>query len=282
MSFAGLRVLSLESRRAKEIDALIRRSNGDAFVAPSVQERALEEHGEAIRFVKSLEAAEFDLVICMTGAGLAFLRDVIAAHMPVERLGAALRRVTIVARGPKPVPLLREMGVPVQIVVPEPNTWKEIVDAVARRPERRIAVQEYGRPNLEMNRALEQLGAHVTPVAIYRWELPDDLEPLREAARRLAARRFDVVLFTSSIQLDHLLEIACSLGIEAPVRATLREDVAIASVGPVMTATLESHGFPVDIIPAHPKMGALVKAAADSAAAVLSVKRAGERVSPHD
>ena len=273
MSFAGLRVLSLESRRAKEMEALIRRSNGDAFVAPSVQERALEEHGEAIRFVERLEAGEFDLVVCMTGAGLAFLRDVIAAHMPVERLGAALRRVTIVSRGPKPVPLLREMGVPVQIVVPEPNTWKEIVDAVAHRPERRIAVQEYGRPNLEMNRALEQLGAHVTPVAIYRWELPDDLEPLREAARRLAARRFDVVLFTSSIQLDHLLEIACSLGIEVPVRATLREDVAIASVGPVMTATLESHGFPVDIIPAHPKMGALVKAAADSAAAVLCVKR---------
>jgi uroporphyrinogen-III synthase len=276
MSFAGLRVLSLESRRAKEIEALIRRADGDAFVAPSVQERALEEHGEAIRFVERLEAGEFDLVVCMTGAGLSFLRDVIAAHMSIERLGAALRRATIVSRGPKPVPLLRELGVPVQIVVPEPNTWKEIVDAVTLRPERRIAVQEYGRPNLEMNRALEQLGAQVTPVAIYRWELPDDPEPLQEAARRLASRKVDVVLFTSSIQLDHLLEVAGGLGIKAPVCATLREDVAIASVGPVMTATLESQGFRVDIVPAHPKMGALVKAAAESAAAVLSVKRARE------
>jgi uroporphyrinogen-III synthase len=273
MSFAGLRVLSLESRRAKEIEALIRRWGGDAFVAPSVQERALEEHGDAIRFVERLEAGEFDLVVCMTGAGLAFLRDVIATHMPVERLGAALRRATIVARGPKPVPLLRELGVPVQIVVPEPNTWKEIVDAVAPRPERRIAVQEYGRPNLEMNRALEQLGAQVTPIAIYRWELPDDPEPLREAARRLAARNVDVVIFTSSIQLDHLLETARNLDIETPVVATLREDVAVASVGPVMTAALESQGFPVDIIPAHPKMASLVKAAADSAAFVLAVKR---------
>jgi uroporphyrinogen-III synthase len=125
-----------------------------------------------------------------------------------------------------------------------------------------------------MNRALEELGARVTSVAIYRWELPDDCEPLREAARRLAESKVDVVLFTSSIQLDHLLEVARSLGIEAPVRATLRHDVVIASVGPVMTAALESQGFPVDIIPAHPKMGPLVKAAAESAAAVLSVKRA--------
>ncbi len=273
MSFAGLRVLSLESRRAKEIEALIRRLDGDAFVAPSVQERPLEDHGDAVRFVERLECGEFDLVVCMTGAGLAFLRDVIAAHMPVERLAAALRRVTIVSRGPKPVPLLRAMNVPVQVVVPEPNTWKEIVEAVAARPERRIAVQEYGRPNLEMNTALERLGAQVTPIAIYRWELPDDREPLREAVRRLSARTLDVVIFTSSIQLEHLMEIARDLGIDTQVREALRDDVAIASVGPVMTATLEAYGLPADIIPNHPKMAPLVKAASEEAAAVLRGKR---------
>lgn len=277
MSFAGLRVLSLESRRAKEIETLICRLEGDAFVAPSVQERALEDHGDLVGFVQRLESGEFDLLVCMTGAGLAFLRDVIAAHMPVERLAAALRRVTIVSRGPKPVPLLRAMNVPVHIVVPEPNTWKEIVEAVATRPERRIAVQEYGRPNLEMNAALEDLGAHVTPVAIYRWELPEDVEPLRTAARRLAAGEFDVVLFTSSVQLDHLFEISRSLGIEAQVLERLREDVAIASVGPVMTTTLQSYGLTADIIPSHPKMAALVKAAAESATAVLSAKRTARK-----
>jgi uroporphyrinogen-III synthase len=277
MSFAGLRVLSLESRRAKEIEGLIRRLDGDAFVAPSVQERALEEHGEAVRFVERLECGEFDAVVLMTGVGLAFLREVVAVHMPVERLAAGLRRVTIISRGSKPIPLLRAMDVPVTIVVPEPNTWKEIVDALQGRPERRIAVQEYGRPNLEMNAALEQRGMQVTPVAIYRWELPEDIGPLREAARRLAAREVDVVLFTSSIQLNHLFEIAGGLGIERKVRDALRDDVAIASVGPVMTATLEACGLSADIIPNHPKMGSLVKAAAESSATVLSNKRVGRR-----
>jgi uroporphyrinogen-III synthase len=148
------------------------------------------------------------------------------------------------------------------------------VEAVAVRSERRVAVQEYGRPNFEMNAALERLGAHVTPIAIYRWELPEDREPLREAARRLAARTFDVVIFTSSIQLDHLIEIARDLGIETQVQEALRHDVAIASVGPVMTATLEAYGLPADIIPNHPKMAPLVKAASEEAAAVLCAKRA--------
>ena len=194
--------------------------------------------------------------------------------MPLERLAAGLRRVTILSRGPKPVPLLRVMDVPVHVVVPEPNTWKEIVEAVAARRERRIAVQEYGRPNFEMNQALERLGARVTPIAIYRWELPEDREPLREAARRLARGQIDVAIFTSSIQLDHLLEIAAELGIEETVIQALRGQTAVASVGPVMTATLESREIQPDIIPNHPKMGSLVKAAAEMAESVLLSKRA--------
>jgi uroporphyrinogen-III synthase len=227
-----------------------------------------------MRFVERLESGEFDMVICMTGTGLAFLRDQVVARSSAARLGAALSRAAVVSRGPKPLPILRELGVRAQIVVPEPNTWKEIVEAVAARPERRIAVQEYGRPNLEMNAALERLGASVTPVVLYRWELPADVGPLQTAARRLAERQFDVVLFTSSIQLDHLMMIAEGLGLESGVSHAFHDYTAIASVGPVMTASLEAAGFPVDIVPVHPKMAALVKVASETTAEVLAKKRA--------
>lgn len=273
MPFDGLKVLSLESRRAKEMEALIRREGGDPFIAPSVQESAMEDHGEAMRFVEQLEAGEFDLVICMTGTGLAFLRDQVAAHAPIERLGAALRKVTIISRGPKPLPILRELGAKADFTVPEPNTWREIVEAVAERTERRIVVQEYGRPNPEMNAALEALGASVTAVVLYRWELPADVAPLEAAARALAERQYDAVLFTSSIQLDHLMLIAERLGVALQVTAALHEHTAIASVGPIMTAWLEAAQFPVDIIPIHPKMGALVKAASEMTATVVKRKR---------
>ncbi len=253
---------------------MIRREGGEPFVAPSVQERALEDHREALEFVDRLEVGEFDLVVCMTGAGLAFLRDLAAADAALERLAAGLRDTTIVSRGPKPLAILRELGAKADIVVPEPNTWKEVVEAVASRSERRVAVQEYGRPNPEMTAALEALGARVTPFAIYRWDLPDDLEPLREAAGRLAARDVDVVLFTSSIQLDHLLQIAGEQGVETEVRRTLAQHAVLASVGPIMTASLEAAGLPADIVPTHPKMAALVKAAAEAAGGALARKRA--------
>ena len=259
------------------MEVLIRREGGEPFVAPSVEERALEDHAETLKFIDRLDVGEFDLVVCMTGAGLSFLRELAMADSAgkdtLGRLSAGLRRTFIVSRGPKPLPILRELGAKAGIVVPEPNTWKEVVDAVASRPERRIAVQEYGRPNPELIAALEGMGAKVTPFAIYRWVLPADLEPLREASRRLAAHEIDVVLFTSSIQLDHLFLIAEQAGIEEEVRTSLAEYAALASVGPIMTAALESAGLPADIIPVHPKMAGLVKASAEQAAEVLARKR---------
>jgi uroporphyrinogen-III synthase len=275
--FGGLRVLSLESRRAELMEQLIRRHGGHPFVAPSVKELPVERHDEAYSWAARLFAHEFDLVVLMTGAGLTYLRDILAERYPREVFADALRQVTLVSRGPKPDAVLREMGLAPRISVPEPNTWHEIVSAVAARPERRIAVQEYGRANPEFISALEALGAEVTTISIYRWTLPDDLTPLREAIRRIVERECDVVLFTTSIQLSHLLEVAEAMGRAAEVRQALVEDIVIGSVGPVMNAALADCGLTHDVVPAHPKMAALVSIAAEMAAYIPARKRRSQK-----
>jgi uroporphyrinogen-III synthase len=274
MPFDGLRVLSLESRRSTEIELLIRKQGGDPFVAPSVEERPLEDHADAFSLLEKLEAGAFDMLVLMTGTGLAFWRDVIATQYPATRADEALRRVKLLARGPKPSAILRPLGISPDITIPEPNTWREIVDVMRSRPERRIAIQEYGRPNTNLVEGLAALGIQTETFALYRWALPEDTKPLREAARRLAGCEFDVVLFTSSVQLEHLLQIASEEKCRDEVLQSLHE-VAVASVGPIMSATLAEYGIHPDIVPISPKMGALVKAAADESAAILSVKQNG-------
>jgi uroporphyrinogen-III synthase len=273
MSFDGLRVLSLESRRAVEIELLIRKQGGEPFVAPSVKERALEDHTDAFRLLDELERGEIEMLVLMTGTGLSFWRDVVASRYPLSRADEALRKVKLLARGPKPSAILRPLGIIADVTIPEPNTWREIVAAMRNRPERRLAIQEYGRPNPEFVEALRALGIHAETFALYRWEVPDDATKLREAALELAERRFDVVLFTSSIQFEHLLAIAKEAGVEDQVLGALREHAVVASVGPIMTAAIEEHGIHVDVVPASPKMGALVKAAGDESASVLTAKR---------
>jgi uroporphyrinogen-III synthase len=122
--------------------------------------------------------------------------------------------------------------------------------------------------------SLESRRAEMMEQLIRRWTLPDDRRPLREAVRRIAERECDVVVFTTSIQLVHLLEAAEEeAGRAAEVLQALREDLAVASVGPVMNTALADYGIEPDIVPAHPKMGILVRAASESAATMLARKR---------
>jgi uroporphyrinogen-III synthase len=271
MSFAGMQVLSLESRRSAEIAELIRKQEGSPVLAPSMREAPLERNEAAFEFAERLFAGEFDMVILLTGVGTRLLHQTLATRYPAERFPAALRRITVVARGPKPAAVLRGLDVPVTVAVPEPNTWRELLAAIQDRPERHIAVQEYGRPNTDLLAALRQRGAEVASVPVYQWQLPEDTEPLRTAARRLAAGELQVALFTTSIQIDHLLRVAAETGIEGAVLAALRKMV-IASIGPTTSEALEEAGVQPDLEPTHPKMGILVQETARRAGQILRAK----------
>ncbi len=109
--FAGLRVLSLESRRAPEMAKLIASNGGKATVAPSMREIPLASNSEALAFAHVLSEGSFDMVIFLTGVGTRALTRVVETVYPVEQFVGALRKITIVARGPKPVAALKELGV---------------------------------------------------------------------------------------------------------------------------------------------------------------------------
>jgi len=271
MPFDGLRVLSLESRRAVEIEKLIRARGGDAFVAPAMREVPLEDNSQVFPFAERLFAGELQMLIFLTGVGARLLRQILETRYPADRFLQALLRLAVVARGPKPAAVLREWNVPIAVTVPEPNTWREILTATEHRPERRIAVQEYGRSSPELLEGLRARGAEVTTVPVYQWDLPADAAPLREAVQRLSHGAFDVVLFTTSIQIPHLLRIAAEQGIEPQVLASLRRTV-IASIGPTTSETLREHNIPPDFEPSHPRMGFLVAETSDRAHAILQSK----------
>ncbi len=270
MPFDGLRVLSLESRRAPEIERLIRGQGGVPFVAPSMREVPLADNPQAFAFAEKLFRGDFDMMILLTGVGTRLLNDVLCTRYPADSFKNALRTLTVVARGSKPMAVLREWGIPAAVMVPEPNTWREILAAIEARPERNIVVQEYGRPAAELTGALRDRGADVTTVPVYQWDLPADTGPLREAVKRLAEGQFDVAMFTTSIQIPHLLRIAEEEAID--IRPALKR-VVIASVGPTTSETLREYGFEPDLQPSHPKMGFLVNETAAQAAKILQSKQ---------
>jgi uroporphyrinogen-III synthase len=275
---AGLRVLSLESRRAPEMAKLIENYGGRAIVAPSMREIPLESNTEALEFARTLAAGGFDMAIFLTGVGTRALARVVEAIYPLDQFAAELRKIAVVARGPKPVAALKELGVPVTIAVPEPNTWRDLLRTLDEKSDIaalkgcRVAVQEYGASNSELLAGLAERGAQVTRVPVYQWALPEDTAPLRAAVEAIARSEIDLALFTTSIQVTHLLRIAREMNLEPELRRGFAR-IVIGSIGPITSEELREQGFAADFEPAHPKMGFLVNEAAQRAAGLLEQKR---------
>ncbi len=274
-ALAGLRVIALESRRASETERLIRRHGGEPLVSPSMREVPILDSPELTRFVQDLLTGQIDIVVFMTGVGLRMLVEVAARQTDRQRFLDSLSDITTVARGPKPVAELRKWGLRPSLVVPKPNTWRELLDTLDRHApllQRTVALQEYGNPNPSLVAGLEARGARVVPLRVYQYALPEDTGPLRQNVERLAAGQADVLLITSAHQVTNLLEVARQLRAVSQLRRSLA-NMVVASIGPTTSESLRRHDLPVDLEPTHAKLGHLVAETARRAADLLHAKR---------
>jgi uroporphyrinogen-III synthase len=254
---------------------LIRRHGGEPIVAPSMREVPLSENSAPVELFQKLEAGEIDLIILLTGVGTRTMVDAAAIRYSRERIAALLRKVTVLARGPKPVAALKELGLQPAMTAPEPNTWKEtlaILDSNVELAKKRVAVQEYGVTNLELLAGLEARGAKILRVPVYRWALPEDIAPLQAAIRQIVEARVEVVIFTSANQVEYVFKVAHQEGVDTDLPKALAR-VLVVSIGPVCSTALARFGLKPDFEPEHPKMGFMVGELAASAQQLLHTKR---------
>jgi uroporphyrinogen-III synthase len=281
--FANLKVIAFESRKAKEIATLISNQRGIPLIAPAMREIPLEENPAAFAFADELFAGRVDAAIFMTGVGARTLFQVLETRYSPAKIASALAGVVVVARGPKPIAVLREFRIPVSVAVPEPNTWREVLETLDQHPGgftfegTRIAVQEYGIANVGLLDGLRKRGAELIQVPVYRWGPPSDLAPLREAVQAIVDGEAQVVLFTNAFQVESVLTVAAAEGCEQRLRDAF-DHCVVCSVGPTCSEALAAHNVRVDIEPQHPKMGMLVYEAAQRAPTLLRDRRSAAAV----
>ena len=266
--------------RSEAMAQSIRHHGGTPLAAPAMREIPLETNAAALAFGEQLIAGQIDVMICLTGVGTRLLLETLATRHRMERLVPALGRVTVVARGPKPVRVLREAGIPITITVPEPNTWREILQTLDEHERslslqgRTVAVQEYGASEERLLDGLRRRGALVIPVPVYRWAPPEDTGPLLHAVRQIITGRVRIALWTNAEQVRQVFRFAAQQGLESSLREAFRR-VVIASIGPTTSDALMACGLPVDFEPSHSKMGMFVAEAAARSAELIRQQSSG-------
>lgn len=280
----GLRVVCFESRRSAESSRMIIRQGGEPVEAPALREVPLRGPLGLDPLEAELAQGAAVLLVLLTGVGTELMIEGLSQNVPRERVLAMLNApsTTIVCRGPKPHAILKPLGIRPALVVGEPNTWRDVlreIDVLDLARARSVYVQEYGRSNVELVQGLEQRAAlSVRQIKTYAWMLPEDLAPLHGAIERIASGDAEVALFTSGIQLTHLLQVAEQLGATERLRRGF-ERIVVASVGPLTSEALKAAGIQPDIEPEHPKLGHLMVALGALATRKLAEKRGLGRAS---
>ncbi len=277
-NFGGATVACFESRMADALAQRVTECGGRALSAPAMREVPLVGRRELLTFAERLLVGDVDVVIFMTGVGATLMLDAVSQRHERHLIVEALSRTTVVARGPKSVMALREFGVPVTIVVPEPSTWRELVHELeldsrgVDLADHVVAIQEYGTANEQLVSALEARGAEVIPVSVYRRALPEDTQPLSDAVHEIIDGQVHMVLFTNGSQVKHLVQLAASEGHVQRLRKAFSQ-IPIASIGPRTSETITEQGFRVDLEASRPTMDTLVNEAAGCATALIAQKR---------
>jgi uroporphyrinogen-III synthase len=250
--------------------SLLTRCGTAPTVAPSMREVPLESNTAAVGLARRVVAGACrdSLLILMTGVGAKTLFEAAVTAVDREAFVTAINALTVVIRGPKPIPVLKSWGLHFDFRAPEPNTWREIAQVLETKhvplAGRHVVIQEYGAPTTELYEWLRSRGASVETIAVYNWDLPEDTGPLERAIRGVCSGEFDVLMFTSAQQVRHVELVADRLGLSSQLAAAIPKCL-LASIGPTTTEAIIAAGWPAPFEPSHGKMGHLVQEACEVA-----------------
>lgn len=239
----GLRILVPESRELDLFATMLETEGAVALRCPLVRILDLDDTREAEAWIAQLIRGEFQDVIWLTGEGLRRLLAIAEREGSRTALVDGLAHVRSITRGPKPARALRELGLAPGLAAATP-TSQGVLDSLANEDivNRRIGVQIYpGDGANVLLQALRDRSAVVFPITPYRYASQTDTEQVAGVIRKLAAGEIDMIAFTSSPQIDRLVEVARAASLAQELDDAFAK-VTVAAIGPVVEETLHRYG----------------------------------------
>jgi uroporphyrinogen-III synthase len=248
----GYRILILETREEAQFSRLLAEQGADVVQCPMFTIHDAPDPLPIEAWIRRFVERPCDDLVLMTGEGLRRLVKVARRASLEPDFIAALGKTRKFARGPKPGRALREIGLEPQVTTEKP-TSEGIIEMLGRVDLRghRVGLQLYpDKDHSALTGAIAAQGAEADPVLPYVYDAQAADANIVTAIDEMAQGHIDAVALTSSGQVRRLIEVARAHGCEAQLREGL-ECTPIASVGPVVSDELRSHGLRTDIYPAN-------------------------------
>src|ERR1700712_14624 len=246
------RILILETREEAQFSRLLTEQGADVLQCPMFTIHDAPDGPPIEDWIKRFIEKPCDDLVLMTGEGLRRLMKVAQRTEVDQGFIAALGKARKFARGPKPGRALREIGLEPQVVTEKP-TSEGIAEMMSRVDLKghRVGLQLYpDKDHSVLIGAIEALGAGVETVLPYVYDAQAADASVVTAIDEMAQERIGAIALPVSGQVRRLIETARAQGCESKLRDGLSRTL-IASVGPVISDELKSHGLRTDIYPAN-------------------------------
>jgi uroporphyrinogen-III synthase len=249
LPLAGRTVALAEGRQLEELAQMLEKEGATALRCPMVSILDAPDAAPVVAWLHELVAGRFDMVILMTGEALGRLVGFAGRAGLLAPFLAALGKTRTVTRGPKPVRALKEVGLTPSKIAESPTT-EGVIATLRSEPlqGRTVGVTLYAQPNVPLVEFLEQAGAKVHTVMPYIYAPAADADRVVQLLERMERGEMEVLVFTSSPQVDRLYEVAAERGIEDLLQRGM-DRTQVAAVGPVVAENLRQRGVRVAICP---------------------------------
>jgi uroporphyrinogen-III synthase len=248
----GYRILILETREEAQFSRLLAEQGADVLQCPMFTIHDAPDAAPIEAWIRRSIEKPCDDVVLMTGEGLRRLMKVVQRIGLEKGFVAALGKARKFARGPKPGRALREIGLEPQMTTEKP-TSEGVAEMLSRLDLKghRLGLQLYpDKDHSALIGAITAQGAEVDTVLPYVYDAQAAEANIVTAIDEMAQGRIDAIALTNLGQVRRLVEVARTRGCEARLREGL-DRTPIASVGPVVSDELKSHGLRTDIYPAN-------------------------------
>lgn len=246
----GRRVALPESRELDLLERMLRERGASTLRCPLVSIIDAPDQASVRDWLGRFCAGRMDDLILFTGEGVRRLAEAAARAGCHDPFVTALGRVRKITRGPKPVRVLRELGLGTDIAAPLPTT-EGIIQALEALDleDRTVAVQLYGdEPNAPLQDYLRSRGARADAVAPYLYASAAETSDVRRLIDVLIAREVDAIAFTAQTQVERLLRVARRERLEQPLRQAF-EQVVVAAIGPLVRDALLRESITAQVTP---------------------------------
>jgi uroporphyrinogen-III synthase len=248
-SLEGRTIALAEGRQLEELVQMLEAEGAIPLRCPMVSIVDNPDAGPVVAWLRNLIDDQFDYVVLMTGEALRRLLGFAEREGLREACISAFAQTRTMTRGPKPVRALKEIGLHPSLVADSPTT--DGIIATLRRENlqgQNVGVTLYGEPNAGLVEFLLEAGAFPRTVMPYIYAPAADADRVAALIAAMNRGTVDVIVFTSSPQVDRLFEVAAQRELVTVLRQGLAR-TRVAAIGPVLEGNLRALQVDVDICP---------------------------------